>query len=457
MNLTDLSKLSDRNVEMAVLGGILLNPEILALLPRLEQDDFAHGDTRALFSAMRNLEAASKPIDLTMLGDELARADKLDAIGGFAFLGEAALCCSTPGNTEHYAEILRRHRLGRDVVKAAGEAIAAAVAGESGEDVLDKLQGTLTRIEAGDEDDRERTLGELCREEWNNVARESEARLSGKPILAGMPTGLTALDKSTGGIPFGLVTIVAARPGCGKTTLSMRLAYAAAEWGDDQPFVFSYEDGKKSFAQRAMAQLSGVPTSAIRAREFVNEHMPKLAKAAPRMMRRDEVIVRASGMTVEDLCRRVRSMRRKPCTTGKATRGKLVVIDFVQRMPLPRIQGASTSDKLGEIANRLADLAASEEIALVLCSQLNREIEKRDDKAPRLSDLRGSGELEAAGKLILGLNRDLKNDRGGFGVLELHVLKDFNGENNTKIEACWHLATHTICNSATDLPWLRGG
>jgi replicative DNA helicase len=456
VNLADLSKLSDRNVEMAVLGGILLNPEILASLPRLEQDDFAHGDTRALFTAMRNLEAAEKPIDLTLLGDELARADKLEAIGGYAFLGSAALCCTTPANTEHYAEVLRRHRLARDVVKAAREAIASAVDGESGVDVLDQLQGSLARIEAGDDDDRERTLGQLCREEWDNVAREAEARAAGKQVITGMPTGLSALDKSTGGIPFGLLTIVAARPGCGKTTFSMRLAHAAAEWGDDQPFVFSYEDGKRSFAQRAMAQLSGVPTSAIRSREFVNGHMPLLTQAAPRMMRRDEVIVRASGMTVEDLCRRVRAMRRKSCTTGKSTRGKLVVIDFVQRMPLPRIQGASTSDKLGEIANRLADLAASEEIAIVLCSQLNREIEKRDDKAPRLSDLRGSGELEAAGKLILGLNRDSTKDRGGFGVLELHVLKDFNGENNTKVEVCWHLATHTICNNTADLPWMRG-
>ncbi len=133
----------------------------------------------------------------------------------------------------------------------------------------------------------------------------------------------------------------------------------------------------------------------------------------------------------------------------------LVVVDYVQRMPLPKMYGsASTTDRIGEISNRLTDMAATEEVAFVLCSQLNREIEKRgaDDARPKLSDIRGSGSLEQDGKLILGLYRDDPSS----SKLEILVLKNHNGAAGTMAEAFWHLPTHTICNHPGDLPWLPG-
>lgn len=446
---------SDRQAEMAVLGGILLRPDLLATLPRLESDDFAHSDTRALFDAMRNCEADGVPIDTTMLGDQLRKAGKLEGADGYAFMGEVSLRCTTPDNVEHYAEILHRHRIARQFVLACGAAISAVTSGETeGVEAVGELQSALIRIESNEqEDQRVTSFADLVRKEYGAIEDDLAARKRGEMAYAGMPTGLTNVDRKTGGCPFGLMTIVAARPGQGKTTLMMRLSWAAWHLGQDTPVVASYEDGGRSFGQRLIAQQSGVRTEVVRAREFEREQFDAIKRHTPTMLERGDLLITASGMPVTELCRRVKALRRR--RTGKIgekrTIARLVCVDYIQRIPLPPMNG-SKSDRMGENSKRLVDLAATEDIAVIVGSQLNREIEKRAGGEPQLSDLRDCGELEADGKFVIAPHRESPHS----SELKLHVLKNHNGESHFVADAFWHLATHTICNGPTDLPWLAG-
>ncbi len=433
----------DVEAELSVLGGIILRPTLLAQLVTLEVDDFWDPSHKALFGAMRNLEAAYKPLDHTLLMDSMAAAGHGDAVG---VVGVAALRVPTPDNVMHYVEIVKRHRATRDLMLAASDFVQRCYDGANGVEAVDALTSTIGRITAGRGEERGKRLGDLIRDEFGAIEREADGGAS----RAGIPSGIDALDRHTGGIPFGIPTLVIARPGQGKTTFAMRIAWAAVEYADDSPLVYSYEDGRQSFAQRGLAQTSGVPTQNIRSRQFVQGDLSKISARAVQCFARREVIVRAAGMGVEDLCRDIRARRMRD--PGKH---KTVIVDYVQRMPLPKMYGsASTTDRIGEISNRLTDMAATEEVAFVLCSQLNREIEKRgaDDARPKLSDIRGSGSLEQDGKLILGLYRDDPSS----SKLEILVLKNHNGAAGTMAEAFWHLPTHTICNHPGDLPWLPG-
>ena len=437
----------DLAAELSVLGGILLRPSTLALLVTVEVDDFYAPAHRAIFGAMRNLESSYKPIDAVTIGDALASAGQ-DVIQGV--VGEAALCVPTVENILHYVEILKRHRATRDLMLAASDFVERCYGGASGSDAIDELSGTIGRITAGRGEDRGRALGDLIRDEFRAIEQEADDLANGKKVTVGIPSGIASLDRFTGGIPFGIPTLIIARPGQGKTTMAMRIAWAASEYADDTPLVYSYEDGRQSFAQRALAQTTGVATQTIRSRQFLQGDLSKIAARQKQCFSRREVIVQAAGMGVEELCRDVRARRMR--NPGKH---RTVLVDYVQRIPLPRMQGATTADRIAEVSNRLTDMAAIEGVAFVLCSQLNRDIEKRgaDDSRPKLSDIRGSGALEQDGKLILGLHRE----DPASSKLEILVLKNHNGEAGTVAEAWWHLSTHTICNSPADLPWLRVG
>jgi replicative DNA helicase len=462
----------DIAAEQSVLGGILLRPEeCLAMLPRdFEVDDFYDPRHRAVFSAMRNLEAAMRPIDPTTLGDELDKFGKLEPIGGYAFLGELALRVPTPENVAHYAAIVRRHRVTRDVMLAASDLLDRCGRGEvAGEDAVNEMATRAQRIETGAVD-RGRTMAQLMRAELEAMDRDCE-RVARGEVVAGMPTGILELDSLIGGTPFGLVTVVAARPGEGKTSISLTFAAAAADLGNDDCLTYSYEDSGASYAQRKLASLSGVPTQRIATRNVSGEEVRMLAAATPRAMRRSDWVIPARGMTVDDLVRDVRARRRRARARGQARSvGRRVQVDFLQAMPFPRTaaRGMSKNDLIGETMKRLVDLAAIEEVSVVVYSQLNREVEKRDVRVPRLSDLRDSGEIEADAKVVLGLYRPAKHGAAPTAaldgamragpkpgvapehLLEVHVLKYFQGQDSCHARAYWHLPTHDIGNVPRD-------
>lgn len=459
----------DSDAEQAVLGAVLLDAHVLAHVPNVECDDFAIAVHGQIWAAIRNLEHEGKPIDLVTVGDELERVGRLKAPPGYggdagaelrgrcvATLGEAMLRCPTVDRVVEYAEILRRHRRTRDTIRALAGLMSAAQNGSlEGDELLAEASGELLRLseDIGTED-QGKTVGRIVADECARIAVDDGR----EGAVTGMPTGLSKLDALTGGIPFAVTTLVLARPGHGKTTLVHNLAWCAAILGNDTPLVYSYEDGHASFAQRSIAQSSGVHTESIRARKFQRSDMEALAAARSRMLSRREVIVRAAGMSVDELIRDARARRIRGSQDGSSV-GRLVIVDYVQKMPEP--DARTRNERLGILSRKLSNFASKDDIAVIVCSQLNREVERRDDHIPRLEDARESGDLEQDCKLALGLYRPAKYSARATGqddgplapdsLLEIHVLKNHNGQTDCCASVYWDLATHTICDSANDL------
>jgi replicative DNA helicase len=443
--------------EAGVLGGVLLRNDALALLDALEVGDFYNLRHQVVFAAMRNLEAVQSPIDVITLEREIQKGGKLAAIGGVGFLGELTLRCPTVDNVESYARIVRERRITRDVMVLLSDMLDEAFNGESeGERLVHDLTTALLSVRSG-KDHPVLTMAQLIAEEAMRVTKDMEARAAGQHVFSGVPTGIALIDEKIGGHPLATPTLYVGRPGNGKTTIGMHLNRAASAAGEDS-LLATYEDRGQSFAQRGLAQETGLSTELIRARRIKAEDMVSLAAGWVAGGKRTESILVASGLSAEALVRRVRRASLQRVHKGQRPLRQLIV-DYVQKMPLPD-HTRSVDDGITHISQVLSTFAVDENAALVLMAQLNREVEKLDDHRPRLSDIRSSGSLEQDGKTIFGLYQPhryepTKKDPStgepwAPNDLLLLCLKNAQGESGWETKLWWDLKSNTLHETQLD-------
>lgn len=438
------------DAERSVLGGLMLRPELIAAVA-LEADDFAIGRNAAVFEAMRSLDANEDAVDPTTILAMLRRLDRLGVFGGdegkaLGYLADLQLHVPSPENVQAYAAVLVRYARKRSAVKALTELLSTMQERDDveGEDVVLEAITRLQRLDLR-EPDPTVALGDSMRRELGQIGKDADAELHGHHV-AGMPSGISTLDAFTGGFPLGVVTLVLGETGHGKSTLAMHFMRAGLTVGD-RPICFSYEDGHRSFAQRALAQESGVPTQVIARRHFRGTEARDLATLGPRNLgERRERIAAWRGQTVDDLCRTVRRLRSRGPEAGAKSVGRLVVVDYLQAIPKPYRRGVSTPEAIGENHAALEDLAAREQIAVVVMSQVNDEPMRREkDHRPQLRDVAGSRDPAKGCKLALGLYRPAMYDASADPrAAEILILKNNQGASNKTIPIALDLERHSI-------------
>jgi replicative DNA helicase len=393
--MTDSAHQALRDLEASILGAVLLRPSILGELPLLEVDDFLDLRHRAVFSAMRNLEAAAVAIDVVTLEAELAKHSGGSGSVDFAFLGELALRVPTASNAMEYARQVREASLSRRVVDALDGVLAQAKRHTlTGGELLSAALASLSRIDA-EQPDGTIPISTLVKRRFNQLDQIAQERLSGARTMTGYQTGIGKLDETIGGVQPGIVTIVAARPGMGKSSLGLAIADGCSEAGFGA-HVFSLEDTEEAYADRTLSRSSEVPAEAMRNVSLSRVQMSDITMAAARLRGRHWLIDSRSGISADEIVRCVRRHRRANDT-------RVVIVDYVQLVKRP--PRLSPHDALTEIITTLADAAKHDKLAYVVMSQLNRKIEERQDKRPQLSDLRESGSLEERAKCVLGIYR----------------------------------------------------
>lgn len=412
-------------LEMSVIGAVLVSPDVLALMPTLSTLDFRNHKPRATWDAIRNLEAVNAPIDVTTIGDELAKIGMLEAVG-YAWLGDCALTVPTTSNAIEYAKRLKDLALRQRLLEGLRDITDAATRGElSGSEMLSLVVAQTSRLDAEQPEDG-RTIGQVVQARVKEIERMEAERREGKRTLTGFPTGIEKLDEKLGGWQPGIVSIIAARPAMGKSSLGLATSDASSLAGHGA-HVFSLEDTAAAYADRSMSRESQVEAERIRNCDLQRGHMESLQTALRKLARRQcWLFDDRSGVTAEEI---VRSVRRRK----KDNRTKVVIVDYIQlvRKPHPRM---NTHEALGEIITTFADAAKADGMAYVVMSQLNREIEKRDDRRPQLSDLRESGSLEERAKCVIGVYR------GAAYKLPPKRGVDYECECQTK-DACIHTPT----------------
>lgn len=389
------------DAEASILGGVLLRNAVLDELTELCVEDFFVPAHRVVFSAMRNLEARAQPIDTVTLEAEIAKAGKLAAIGGVAFLGELQLRVPTVDNVAAYAALVQASSLVRDVMGIGGDLVERGYEPDlDTKDYLDEaeaqiLAATARRSKADDA----QPIGALASRRVRELDDIAAARARGDHALTGAPTGVAKLDERLGGWQFGVVNLLAARPAMGKSATALASSEAAAEAGYGV-HVFSLEDPARSYADRNLARRTGIPAEKLRQAELERQHASLLLQAQVQLRQLSErwLVDSRGGLTAGEIVRSVRRHRERLGT-------RLVVVDYVQLVKrTPKLdENAAIDEIITTFASAAKELDGS--IAWLVLSQMNRKVEERADKRPQLSDLRGSGALEERPKVIVGQYR----------------------------------------------------
>ncbi|HEX3764697.1 MAG TPA: replicative DNA helicase [Kofleriaceae bacterium] len=419
------------DAEASILGGVLLRNEVLTQLDTLEVEDFYDHKHKVVFQAIRNLEAAARPIDVVTLENEIAKAGKLEAIGGIAFLGELTLRVPTADNVLAYAEIVTDKHQARKLMLAAGE--IAEKGYEDGlevRDYLDDAEGKIFEVTQRRDKSGPEPLKGLVKKVFSSL----DERFKAEGGITGVPTGFNDLDLKTAGLQPTELVILAARPAMGKTSFAMSLAQNAATGENHWPcLVFSLEMSSTQLAERMLCSEARVDSSALRRGQLQRQDMTNLTYAAAALSKAPILIDDTPALSLRELRARARRFRSNKELFGDRKFG-LIIIDYLQLMRgSPQAAKASREQEISEISRGLKALAKELNCPVLALSQLNRSLEQRTDKRPQLSDLRESGAIEQDADVILFIYRDVvyNKDSENPNIAEVIIGKNRHGATGT--------------------------
>lgn len=381
---------------MSALGSMILKEQAAEqLLGLLDERDFYFPAHREIFRAMQQLSVAFKAIDLVTLRNELESRGKLEAAGGEDYLIQIAESVPSAANAEYYAQILKEKSVLRNLNTAGHEIIKLTQDPEL--DVEDKLNDAENLIfqvgnqRLGQEFISVRSLAK------DFVIAMDQLYETGEPVI-GTPSGFYDLDDLTTGMYPGELTIVAARPSMGKTSLVLRIALNVAMQRKGNVAFFSLEMGADQLTRRFVSMQSGVSANVLKRQNLSHENYRKLANACEILYDLPIYIDESSDISGLEMRGKCRRLQREG---GLA----LVVVDYLQLM-----RGSKRTEnrvqEISDIARSLKGLAKELRVPVLALSQLNRSVEQRENKRPQLSDLRESGSIEAEADLVMFIYRD---------------------------------------------------
>jgi replicative DNA helicase len=381
--------------EEGLLSAILLDEKTITnVADLLTPDDFYKEANGHVFAAARALFEKNEPADLVSVADQLQKSKKIEAIGGNAYLARLVETVPMAVNPPHYAKIIKEKSVLRRLIRAAREIIRECHENKGEvEAAVDFAENAVFQV-AEDRAGATFTLIEpLITESF--LALEQRAR--NKALVTGVPTDFRDLDSLTSGLQPSDLIILAARPSMGKTAFALNIAVNAARHGTGVA-VFSLEMSKQQLALRMLCGEARVDSQKVRSGFLGRDDNTRLMEAGHRLHSLPIYIDDSPGLSALDVRARVRRLQRDKGIG-------LVIIDYLQLM-----QSHSDAERrdleISEISRSLKGLAKEASLPVVALSQLNRNLEQREDKRPRLSDLRESGALEQDADLILFIYRE---------------------------------------------------
>lgn len=378
-----MTKYFDKEAEKAMLSIMMVNPSDLILgmsiIPHSKV--FYEEAHQIVFDSMKRQYDENKPIDLISTAYDLKTNNKLQTINGAAGLAKICNSALQVGHTEVYARIIIELYLKRASVALAQKLLVSAAEDDFDPfDSISKMQtemdGLLQNAVTGGDQTFDKILDET-QEKWMRGSNNG---------LSGYSTGLAELDRISGGLTEGELTIVGARPGQGKTALVVTLLRNLAKQNIPCGMI-SLEMSKHELAQRLISQESQVFAFKIKSGEL-NGYEKNILNDCKHAMKSWSIKIFDEGAM--DL----RKLRSKAILWQRKHGIKVLFIDYLQLMSGYDKKNSSRENDIAEISRGLKILARELSIPIVALSQLSRRVEDRPDKMPQLSDLRESGAIE---------------------------------------------------------------
>lgn len=398
-----------QEIEQFVLGGLLVDARYLDDVD-VAPDDFESPTHRAIMQAIIELSGDRSAVDVVTVAERLTRIrpQEGDALGYLATLANSTP--STYGLVDQAAIVRDRAQQRRALacVEAARQSIQA-----EGMPAVDALIAELMQLQVSRGDARECVLSDaiaMAMDRLDQIQNHGEAR--------GLSTGLRILDDKLGGLQDGELYVVGGRPSMGKTAMMLTMALGAGV----PVGIFSGEQPTLQLGQRAVGALGGISSTTIRRAQLTDADWPKAVSAMSEARARPTVVIDDTpSPTIEYVMRRARQWAKKYAI-------RAVYVDYVQRMSSTH-RNDTRAAQIDEICRGLKTLGGELQLPVVALAQVNREVEKRQNKRPFVSDLKDSGAIEQEADTIMLLYRDevYNEDTKEVGICEVNVAKQRNG------------------------------
>ena len=401
--------------EQHVLGSILINNKSFDDVEFLSPSDFYRSDHREIFKTIKHMIEAGKEVDIFLAEEAVSNDVNMSA----SYLGQLAKACPTSVNAKQYAEVVRRKSIDRQLLKVSME--IGSLAYDQTQDT-NKLDYALDLINNLSSESIEKTKPIKLENYLGEALDKIQKAWENKGIISGLSTGLIDLDNKTLGLQEPDLIVIAGRPSMGKTTLAMNIAETCAKTKNPVAF-FSMEMGGEQIALRTLANFSNINLHVLRNGKLTDQDWPKLTSAVNVTHDLPLIIDQTGGLSVGEVRLRAKQIKREHGLS-------LLIIDYLQLM---RGDGNNREAEISSISRGLKAIAKELQIPVIALSQLNRELEKRPNKRPKMSDLRDSGAIEQDADIIMFVYRDEVYNKNSpdKGVAEIILGKQRQGELGT--------------------------
>ncbi len=402
MNEIELNQLSvslphSSNAEQSILGTILVNGALALepVLDKLSPDDFYNPNNKDIYSILVELYTAGRPLEIVPILEVLRRRGTFDTDEqAKSYLLGLADIIGSVSSLDEYVRIVHNARLLRQLMSVGGELIQlAGNPASEGKELLALAESKLYDLRAVKEAGGLTSLHHVLVDSYDRLQRLASAE--DKEELLGIPTGYSALDSYITGLNRSDLILIAARPGLGKTAFALNIAANVAIRKRKCVAVFSLEMGKEQLAHRFLSSAAGVESQRLKYGSLTDADWQNISMATQELSMSSIYVDDTAVITVPEIKARLRRLRSVD----------LVIIDYLQLMNSAKPTGNRVQE-VSELTRSLKIMAKELNIPVITLSQLSRETAKRDDKRPKLSDLRDSGSIEQDADIVLFLHRE---------------------------------------------------
>ncbi|MDP2695845.1 MAG: replicative DNA helicase [bacterium] len=391
-------KLTPQNIEAeeSVLGALMMDKDaIIKAADLLTAEDFYSSAHGLIYAAIIRLYEKHQPVDILSVTTELKESKKLQEAGGSTYLSKLINSVPTSSHVAHYAKIVREKRVLRDLINASAHITERAFEpGSNIENVLDDIEQKIFAISQNSQLQKFVKI----KDELQSAYERIEKLHSGDANFRGVPTGFHQLDNILSGLQKSDLVMLGARPSLGKTSLMLDIARHIAVREKLPVGIFSLEMSREQVVDRLISAEAQVPLWKLRTGKLSNESDFALIQNSLDTLSQAPLFI---DDTPSPNILQIRSMaRRLQMEHGLS----LIVIDYLQLIQ-PRTHSDNMVHQVTEISRGLKGLGRELNVPVLALSQLSRAVDQRENRVPRLADLRESGSLEQDADVVMFIYR----------------------------------------------------
>ena len=387
----------DKDLEEAILGALMLEKDAYSVVcDILRPESFYEPANQLVYSAIQQLGAAQKPIDMLTVTERLRQNDALEKVGGAVFISDLTSRVASGAHVEYHARIVAQKYLARELISFASQ-IESKAFDESNDvdDLLQEAEGKLFEISQRNVKKDVTQIDPVI----GHAIEQIQAAANRTSGLSGLESGYHELDKLTSGWQRSDLIIIAARPAMGKTAFVLSMAKNMAVNYNIPVAIFSLEMSNLQLVNRLICNTCEIESEKIKSGRLTQIEWDQLMSRVKHLYSAPLYIDDTPSLSVFELRTKARRLVREH-------KVEFIIIDYLQLMNASGMKYGSREQEVSLISRSLKQLAKELDIPIVALSQLNRSVESRaDGKRPQLSDLRESGAIEQDADMVCFIHR----------------------------------------------------